>query len=73
MCHLSNRIGIVRLPGTRGSDPDKITSGFHQGNDCNLLHSPDGFIVKDLRESLPTINLSRGQSVSGWTLSLTSF
>lgn len=26
MCHLSDRIGIARLPGTRGSDPSKINS-----------------------------------------------
>lgn len=39
MCHLRDRIEIARLPGTRGSDPSKISLAFHQGNDCNLLHS----------------------------------
>lgn len=40
VCHLSDRIGITRFPGTRGSDPGKISSAFHQGKDYNLFAFP---------------------------------
>lgn len=73
-CHRSNRVGIARLPGTGGSDPGKMSSALHHGNDYNLLHSLERFIDRDLRESWPTIHPSRGLCVSGWTITLfTSF
>lgn len=74
VCRLSNGFEIARLPGTGGSDPGKISSAFHRGNDCNLLHSLEYFIVTDLKGSLPTINLSRAYEFQhGQCLSFTSF
>lgn len=73
VCPLSNGFGIARLPETRGPEPGKISSAFHRGNDCNLLHSLEYFISIDLKGSLPTINLSRGLWVSAWTMPLIYF
>lgn len=73
VCHVSDRTGIARLPGTRGSDPSKISLAFHQGNDRNLLHSPKSFMVKGLRENLPTVNLSRGLCILVWTITFIYF
>lgn len=72
-CHCSDRVGIIRLPGTGGSDPGKISSALPQDNDYNLLSSLESFKVRDLKESLPTIHLSRGLWVSGWTIILVYF
>ena len=73
VCPLSNGFGIARLPETGGPEPGKISSAFHQGNDCNLLHSLEYFVFMDLKGSLPTINLSRGLWVSAWTMPLIYF
>ena len=64
---------MARLPGTTGSDPGKISSAFHRGNGCDLLHSPESFTLKDLRQNSPTINLSRGVCAAGWRVTSTYF
>lgn len=72
---LNDRTGVARLSGTRRSDPVKISLTFHQGNDYNLLHSLEFFIVQIQGESvsLPTTNLSSGLQVSEWTIILIYF